>query len=276
VGVLVVIKQRSFSEKDIARLQVFANLAAISLRRAMILEQLEQQREELQKALQSREELLRILAHDLRNPVNTIAIAASELLNDPTQTELPKLHEIIDRSTKRIDRMIHDLLEQAIIERTGSLPINLQPHPAHSLAEEACEITRVQAKARTVRVECHNCGSAVIHVDRDRLLQVLTNLIDNALKFTPKGGCITIESEVREDHARYSVSNTGPAIPEAFREKVFEPYFQVPGTAHRGSGLGLAIAKHIVEQHGGTIWFEAADGERTTFTFTVPADPLAA
>jgi len=271
------IRRRPFTQKDIGRLRAFADLSAVSLRRLIMLEQLEQRSCDLQKALQTREELLRVLAHDLRNPVNTIAMANAVLQNNhPSKTALTKLYEMIERSTKRMNCLIQDLLDEAVIEHSGTLPIKPLPHQADSIAEEVCEITRVQAKGRTLDVQCHIGGKATVYADHDRLLQVLTNLIDNALKFTPQGGRITVRSEVREDHVRFSISDTGPGIPEEYRHKIFEPYFQAPETAHLGSGLGLAIAKKIVEQHGGNIWVESAEGEGTTFTFTIPAEPVAA
>jgi signal transduction histidine kinase len=275
IGALIVIRGAFlFTSKDIARLEAFAGLAAVSLRRIITMEQLEQQRVELQKALQTREELLRVLAHDLRNPINTIAMAASALQKHHySETPFKNLYEMIDRSTKRMNRLIQDVLDEALIERAGALPMNPQPHPARSLVEEVCEIASVQTRAN---IECHIGGDAVVYADRDRLLQVLTNLIDNAIKFTPKGGRIIVKSQIMEDHVRFSVSDTGPGIPEAYRDKIFAPYFQVPGNTHRGSGLGLAIAKRIVEQHGGTIWFEGTEGQGTTFIFTIPAKAIAA
>src|SRR5205823_5037340 len=113
IGALIVIRRRArLTTKDISRLQVFADLLAVSMRRVMTLENLDRQREELEKAVEHRDELLRVLAHDLRNPVNTIAMATSILQNNPpTEAALKKLYEIIDRSAKRMNRLIHDLLD---------------------------------------------------------------------------------------------------------------------------------------------------------------------
>jgi signal transduction histidine kinase len=108
-------------------------------------------------------------------------------------------------------------------------------------------------------------------VDRDRLLQVLANLIDNAIKFTPEGGTITVRSEAGPKEVRFSVSDTGPGIPQSDRERIFEPYWQAPSTAHLGAGLGLSIAKQIVQQHGGKIWVENAEGQGSRFVFIIPA-----
>jgi len=276
LGALIVIRRvPRLTKRDIESLQVFADLLAVSLRRAILLEKLDRHGQELEEAVRRRDELLRVLAHDLRNPINTIAMAASILANNPpSETGCRKLYEIIDRSAKRMNRLIQDLLDEAVIERSGSLPINVQLHPASSLAEEICELSRVQARTKTVHIECEIEGKAVVYADRDRILQVLTNLIDNALKFTPAGGRITVRSEVHNDHVRFSISDTGPGIPEEYREKIFEPYFQAPETAHLGSGLGLAISKQIIEQHGGSIWVESSEGAGATFTFTLPANPV--
>src|SRR5262249_8123461 len=107
--------------------------------------------------------------------------------------------------------------------------------------------------------------------DRDRLFQVLTNLIDNAIKFTPEGGTVIVRSAACNNEVRFSVSDTGPGIPESDRDRIFEPYWQATATGHPGAGLGLAIAKQIVEQHGGKIWVESAVGRGSTFVFTIPA-----
>jgi signal transduction histidine kinase len=265
IGALVVIRSvPSYSEKDIAQLGVFADLAAVSVARLLLLERLEE-------ALRCREEFVRVLAHDLRNPVNTISLAAASVLHDnATPESLAKLREIIERSTTRISQLIQDLLDEAVIERSGVLPINPQPHDCHALGEEVCQFTSVHASAKKVHLTCDIPDHATIHVDRTRILQVLSNLVDNALKFTPTGGRIVVREEPYSNHLRFSVFNNGPAIPEDCREKIFDPYFQVPGNTRGGAGLGLTIARRIVEQHGGAIWVESKEGEGTTFFFTIP------
>jgi signal transduction histidine kinase len=240
-------------------------MSAVSLRRAVMLEKLE-------RSLRSREELQRVLAHDLRNPLNTVAMAATALAHSSRLDKKDaRLLEMIQRSTFRMNRLIQDLLDNAVIEHHGELPLNPQDHPAHSLAEEVCELTRVQASAKTVQIHCDIDGQATVRVDRDRFLQVVINLIDNAIKFTPEGGTVTLKSEVRSNEVRFSVTDTGPGIPETDRDRIFEPYWQAPATSHLGAGLGLAIAKQIVEQHGGRIWVESAEGRGSTFIFTIPA-----
>lgn len=267
IGALIVLQgKRRINTRSVDRLQTMADVTAIALRRAIVLER-------LQHSLHVREELQRVLAHDLRNPINTVALAAFSLSHAVDFGEKEeRLVEMIRRSTQRMTRLIQDLLDTAVIEQHGELPLNTQDHPAHTLAEEVCELTRMQATPKTVRVQCEIQGNATVCVDRDRVLQVLGNLIDNAIKFTPEGGTVTVRSEVAGQEVRFSVSDTGPGIPEAERDRVFEPYWQSSSTAHLGAGLGLSIAKQIVEQHGGRIWVESAVGLGSTFVFAIPAN----
>ena len=266
LGALIVLEgKRKISPSIINQLQMIADLSAVSIRRVATLERLE-------NALRAKEELQRVLAHDLRNPVNTISVAASALshsfeLND----QECRLVEMIQRSALRMNRLIQDLIDSAVIEKHGALPMNPQVHPAQHLAEEVCELTKIQAKAKTVQVQCDIVGNATVWVDRDRLLQVLMNLIDNAIKFTPQGGTVTVRTEAQPHEVRFSVADTGPGIPEPDRARIFEPYWQAPSTAHLGAGLGLSIAKQIVEQHGGRIWVESVVGRGSKFIFTLPA-----
>jgi signal transduction histidine kinase len=265
IGALIVLQgRRKITSRVLDRLQTMADMSAVSIRRAITLERLEQ-------SLRAREELQRILAHDLRNPVNTIAMAASSLgLASEMGQKENRLVQIIQRSTTRMTRLIQDLIDTAAIERYGELPLNPKEFPTQNLAEEVCEITKIQAQAKTVHVYCDIQGNATVRVDRDRLLQVLGNLIDNAIKFTPEGGAVTVKSEVADQEVRFSVSDTGPGVPESDRHRVFEPYWQAPATAHLGAGLGLSIAKQIVEQHGGKIWVESGEDRGSRFVFTIP------
>jgi len=266
LGALVVIEGRkAFSPRIVSQLQTMPDTAAVSLRRAITLE-------ELCRSVRTREELLRILAHDLRNPLNTIAMAATALRNPSTFEKAgANLLQMIERSSSRMNRLIQDLLDNAIIEQSGKLPMSPQTHPVHRLAEEVCALTEIHAKTKTVQVECNIEGNASVYADRDRLLQVLINLIDNAIKFTPEGGKVTVKSRVLPTEVVFSVSDTGPGISEENRERIFEAYWQAPATAHLGAGLGLSIAKRIVEQHGGRIWVESVLGQGSTFLFSLPA-----
>jgi signal transduction histidine kinase len=267
VGALIVLQgKRRFNSRSIARLQTMADMSAVSIRRAMMLDKLEQ-------ALRIKEELTRVLAHDLRNPLNTIALATQRLRHAATlESGQSHILEMIVRSTSRMGRLIQDVIDNAVIERHGELPLNPTEHPVEHLTDEICAQTRIQAQAKTVHVHCEVQGQVTVYGDRDRLSQVLTNLFDNALKFTPAGGAVTVKSELRGDEIRFSVSDTGPGIPATDRDRIFEPYWRASDTSQPGAGLGLAIAKQIVEQHGGTIWVESEEGRGSTFIFTIPTN----
>jgi signal transduction histidine kinase len=268
LGALIVLLGKSrYNSRSLVRVQTMADMSAVSLRRAIMLDKLEQ-------ALRTKDELTRVLAHDLRNPLNTIAMVTRRLRDSrTTEREQSNLLEMIDRSTSRMNRLIQDVIDNAVIERRGELPLNPTEHQVQNLAEEVCEQTRIQAQTKTVHVRCEIQGQVTVYGDRDRLLQVLTNLVDNALKFTPKGGTITVKSELQDHEIRFSVSDTGPGIPAADRDRVFEAYWRAPHTELPGAGLGLAIAKQIVEQHGGRIWVESQEGQGSTFIFAIPANP---
>jgi signal transduction histidine kinase len=266
-------KYGGYRHREISRLRTLADLTAVALRREIILESLEQQRKQLEQAVRTRDEMSRILSHDLRNPITTIAGAAAAMRRPTLSPEAhTKLLDMIERSAYRMNRLIQDLLDNVLIERNGALPLNPAPQPVERLAEEVCELSRMLARTKTLQIQCLTEGNAIVYADRDRLLQALGNLIDNAIKFTPAGGLITVKSEVRHDAVRFSVSDSGPGIPETNRDRIFEPYWQDQKTAASsgGIGLGLAITKRIVEQHGGKIWVETKQGPGSTFVFTIP------
>jgi signal transduction histidine kinase len=274
LGALFVLRrQGAYSGREVRRLRTLANLTAVSLRRTIMVQELEQQRTRLEQAIRTRDEMARILSHDLRNPITTIAGAAAALRRSALSAEAQaKLLDMVERSAQRMNRLIQDLLDNVIIERSGELPLHPVPQPVERLAEEVCELTRMQAHTKTLQIQCLSEGNAIVNADRDRLLQALGNLIDNAIKFTPPGGLITVKSEVRNNAVRFSVSDSGPGIPEPYRDRIFEPYWQDQSTAVAagGIGLGLAITKRIVEQHGGKIWVETKQGPGSTFVFTIP------
>jgi len=250
LGALVVIRKKKFARREISSIQVVADLAAISLRRAILLRQSEERRQELEQLLRERDETLRIISHDLRNPLQTIALTAASLDKPDLDADRTTLHEIIKRSAARMNRMIQDFIDHAAIEHGRGLPLNPQRHDPECLVKEVCEMAKIQAEAKAVDVRHEVHGNAPVFVDRDRLSQVLTNLVDNALKFTPQGGAILVKSKVTDHEVEFSVSDTGPGIRESDQSRIFEPYWQAESTRHLGIGLGLAIAKSIVEQHG--------------------------
>jgi signal transduction histidine kinase len=228
-----------------------------------------------QQALRAREEVLAIVSHDLRNPLNAVKLGASllatsEAISGGDREQL----EIIDISANRMADLIADLLDVTRLDGGKRLPID----PAHVDIEplflEAHELFRSQTAANAISLEYEiESATPAIYADRHRVMQVLSNLIGNALKFTPAQGFIAFRAAPHKDGlVLFSVSDSGPGIPRQNLKDIFNPYWQAKRTERMGAGLGLPIAKGIVESHGGTIWVESEQEKGTTFYFTLPAD----
>lgn len=227
---------------------------------------------ESQQAVQAREEVLAIVSHDLRNPLNAVMLAASLLqTSDKVAPDDREQLEIIDISAKRMQRLIADLLDVTRLEGGKQLPIEPAPLDVQSLFEETYELFKSQAATGSITLQCHTPKDVPpVYADRHRVLQVLSNLIGNAMKFTPSGGMITCRAEPDDGKVLISVADTGPGIPAENLGDIFNPYWQAKRTARLGAGLGLPIAKGIVESHGGRIWVESETGKGTKFLFTLP------
>jgi signal transduction histidine kinase len=258
---------QEFDEADKAILTQLAQLAAVALENARLF------RGE-QDAKRARDDLVAIVSHDLRNPVHTIHMAASFLLEvapaNDRRTQARKQLEVIQRSATRANRLIQDLLDVAKIQ-AGGLAVDPVAVDVRSLVNEVMESATPLAGASQIKVSCET-GTDLPHVasDRERILQVFTNLIGNAIKFTPKGGDIRILAALDSGEVRFTVADSGPGIPAEHLDHVFDRYWQAKSTAKLGTGLGLSIAKGIVEAHGGRIWVESPPGSGAQFNFTLP------
>jgi len=225
-----------------------------------------------QNALRTRDEVLRVVSHDLRNPINNISMTASMLLNAPGEDRRASkgMLQIIKRASERMNHLIEDLIGVVRVEAGQEIPLDIQPENPISIIQEACESSKIEAQNKSICLACEAPSTMpLVQADRDRILQVLYNLIDNALKFTPAGGSISVRCESSDHEVQFSVTDTGRGIEESNLSRIFERYWQAKATAHLGSGLGLAIAKAIVEQHGGAIWAESKLGIGSTFFFTL-------
>ncbi|KIG14390.1 Sensory box histidine kinase [Enhygromyxa salina] len=220
------------------------------------------------RAIAARDEVLGIVAHDLRNPLN-IVLLHSEILRR-RGAEAPKSLVAIRRAALRMSRLIGDMLDVTALE-AGSLAVERDEVPVRSLLDEAID-TESDAAARAqlqLRIEAPEQTPALL-ADRDRLLQVFDNLIGNAIKFTPAGGEVVVGAQHQDQMVQFSVSDTGAGIPPDELAHVFDRFWQAKKTDSRGAGLGLPIVKGIVEAHGGMIWVQSEPGCGTTFYFTVP------
>jgi signal transduction histidine kinase len=217
-------------------------------------------------------EVLAIVSHDLRTPLSTIALGTT-LLEDASQPPADRTHviEIIKRAADRMERLIKDLQEVGRLDSGRTLRVDAHSVDLAALLCEACEALHVQAGAKGQQVSCDLPDSPIaVGADPDRICQVLGNLIGNAIKFTPRGGRITLAARREGREVHVSVTDQGPGIPASDLASVFEAYWQAPGTSRLGAGIGLKIAKGLVEAHGGRIWVQSEVGVGTTFAFTLP------
>jgi signal transduction histidine kinase len=229
--------------------------------------------DEARRAVDAREEVLKIVSHDLRNPLATISMSADLMLEVPLPDEQRvRRLTMIKRAGERMNRLIQDLLDVAKLE-AGRLGITARPVDVSALLVEAEEMLRPLAAEKSIRLErTIGDGLPSVMADPGRVLQVIGNLVGNAIKFTPTGGRITLKAERVGSEVRFSVSDTGSGIPADQLPHIFGQFWQGDRTDRRGIGLGLAIAKGLVEAHGGRISVESRVGEGTTFWFTLGSD----
>ena len=178
---------------------------------------------------------------------------------------------MIIRSVERMRDLIEDLIAISRMHEGQKIPLNVQLQNPVDIIDEACAGVGFQAASRSIDFRCSKPATLpTIKADRRRILQVLYNLLDNALKFTPEGGRIVLSSNRCDGEVQFSVQDTGFGIESKNINKIFDLFWQAKPGAHLGSGLGLAIAKGIVEQHNGRIWAESKPGLGTTISFTLP------
>ena len=268
--ILFVSSGRNYDAADLEVAEKLVHLAALDVDNARLYR-------EAQRALDARDRVLGIVAHDLRNPLNVISMSAELLLDESfSPSQRVQQAQMILRSAKGMNRLIQDLLDVARIE-ADQLILHREAQAPRRLALEAIELNVALAVARdlTLRLE-PSAHLPLVSADHDRILQVLANLIGNAIKFTPKGGRIDVRLEKVDGAVRFAVADTGPGIPPADLPHVFQSFWQARRASVEGAGLGLMIARGIVEAHGGRIWVESEPGRGSTFFFTVPAMTRAA
>ena len=221
-----------------------------------------------------REEILAVVSHDLRTPLTAIKMASSALtggVSGPITPERAQKHAgVIRRASDRMERLIGDLLDMAGIQ-AGNLSIERTRCEVAPLVSELVESLQPLAAAKRTSVVSDETELGLeVDCDRFRILQVLSNLVGNAIKFTPEGGTVRVAARARGDEVCFSVADTGLGISDEYLPHIFEPYWK-GGASSKGTGLGLYIAKGIVEGHRGKIWVESKVGGGTTFFFTLPS-----
>jgi len=226
-------------------------------------------------AVANRDDFLGIVAHDLRDLLGGVVLSATLLSKIGTESEEGKrtLAETkrIQRYAARMNRLIGDLVDVASID-AGKLSITCTPGDAAALIAEAADTFQAAASEKGISLRLETVERPLAAAfDHDRMLQVLANIISNSIKFTPAGGQILIRGERAGDELHFSVTDTGPGIPDNSLEVIFERFWQVGENDRRGLGLGLYLSRCIVETHGGKIRAESTLGKGSTFCVTLPA-----
>jgi PAS domain S-box-containing protein len=266
-GMIFISIRSTYSPEDVSLAEELARRVALALDNARLYK-------DSQQAIRARDNVLRVVSHDLRNPLHTISLV-SELLLDPSLPQSSEQREkqlqIIRRSTERMSHLVEDMLDAARIE-AGALMLDPYHQSPSRLVKEAIELNRPAATARSLALEPEITEPLPpVYADRNRLLQVFSNLIGNAVKFTPEGGSITVVVEPDGDQVRFAVRDTGPGLSPEHQRHLFQPFWQARRDGRQGAELGLGIARGIVEKHGGRIWVESEEGAGTTVSFTLPA-----
>ncbi|MDI3284558.1 ATP-binding protein [Polyangium sp. 15x6] len=230
-----------------------------------------------QRARLAREEALAIAAHDLRNPLSAIMLVATSMIRAAPEDEAGK--RVRERAQKlkataeHAMQLLHNLLDAAIIE-ANTMTLELGPCEVDVLLAEVAEIHAPLAEQKEIKLGTRPLGHPLpLTCDRGRVIQALSNLVGNALKFTPRGGAITLSAGLDGASGRLSVADTGPGIKQEDVPRLFDRYWRPRAVRGAGTGLGLYIVKGIVEAHGGTVSVDSKLGAGTTFSFTLPVKP---
>ena len=220
-----------------------------------------------------------MVTHELRNVLNCVFLKSEMLLKGASRSDegrptVAAIHAI-QAYTVRMNRLVGDLIDVASIN-AGRLALRPESSDAVALLTETTEAYVSAALEKGITLETAIGKRALTaNFDRERVLQVLSNLITNALKFTERGGRVEIRGECDAGELRISVRDSGAGIPTDMLESVFERFLQVSKSDRRGLGLGLYISRCIVESHGGRMWAESKLGEGSTFHFTLPGSVAA-
>ena len=230
-----------------------------------------------EEAVRARDEMLGLVSHELRNPVNAVKMLASAILRvdkddagGPVPAAVSEHAAVMLEAATQMDRLIQDLLDVTRIE-AGRMRLSLQPVELSDVAAAAHDMLTPAAAAKSVSLALELApGLPKVHADPDRVTQLLSNLIGNAVKFTAPGGEVRIEAGVADGDVLVTVRDTGVGISAADLPKVFDRFWQSNRTTRSGAGLGLALSRGIVLAHGGRIWIESTVGKGTTVRFTLP------
>jgi K+-sensing histidine kinase KdpD len=262
-----------FSESDLPFVQTLADLIALAIDRARLEGEAEAARD-AQRADRLRSEVLATLSHELRTPLAAIKGYSTALLLDEVEWPEEKRREflrLVDEECDNLQAMVTEIFDSSLID-VGQLVIERQPVRLERLAQEIAEEMQNRTEIHHIVVDFPPQWP-IVDADPRRIKQVMYNILDNAIKYSPDGGLIVLRGEVRPKDVTISISDQGVGISPEDLIPLFEKYFRVKsplGYHVAGTGLGLPVARGIVEAHGGRIWAESKVGQGTTLCFSLP------
>jgi signal transduction histidine kinase len=269
VGVLTLASTKSarrFAGSDLAVAEDLAARIGTAIERAQLYN-------EAREAVQARQDILAFVSHDLKNSLMSLFLNVEMLTRSAPRDERRrgwKQLERIHRGVTQMQRMIEDLLDVGSIE-SGRLAIDTREHEIGELFADAVELSAPLIHDKRIEIKIETPPPPFkVRCDRERMMQVFSNLIGNAVKFVPERGTIVLSAAASGASALVAVRDTGPGIPPARLPHLFQRYWQADETARKGRGLGLFITKGIVEAQGGVIWAESQVGTGSTFFITLP------
>jgi signal transduction histidine kinase len=252
---------RRFGPADLAMAEELGRHAGLAADNARLYD-------EAQRAIRARDEVLAVVSHDLKNPLEAVTLSASLLLRAPESARVRRYAESLQRSASRMDRLIRELLDLSSMD-AGKFRVELRPERIEAIVEEALAVLAPIAAEKGVALACRGALRHDVLCDRERVLQVVSNLVGNAIQFAPRGGNVSVSAAAAGAAVEVAVLDDGPGIREEDLPHLFDRYWK--SRSRRGTGLGLAIARGIVDAHGGRIRVESAPGAGSRFVFTLPA-----
>jgi len=250
---------------------LLAQAAATALHRARTYDEELEKRRHAEMVAKTREDVLGVVAHDLRNPLNLIQMTVELIIDEELPIERRKeMLDIALRAAKQMNRLIDDLLDTVRLQ-AGRISLAVEEVSVKTILQQAEETFRPIADRRHVHFEAELQDGAIVRADPTRVSQIVGNLVGNALKFTPEQGSVKLRATPDDKQVVFQVVDDGPGIPPDNVSHLFDSFWQARKSDRRGVGLGLAIAKGLVEAHGGKIWVDSKVDHGSTFSFSLPA-----
>ena len=272
-------KEKELSRPEQESLDELINVVAVALDRARLHDELRQANEQLKALDKLKDDFVSLASHELRTPMTAIKSYTWLVLNNKAGPLDPKAKEYIDRvyqSSERLIHLVNDMLDISRIE-SGRVQLRIVPFDVSKLFEDIKNEFQARVAEKSLMLETTCDTTITVQGDREKIHQVLENLIGNSLKFTPPEGKIVVSAKRVDSTIEVSVHDTGKGIDPQDKQRLFKKFGSITTSLisipEKSTGLGLYICKQYVELHGGKIWAESQEGKGSTFTFTLPIAP---